>query len=137
MYSTAIGATQSLGAQAKQLVGMSGIFIGVGEVLGGSLFGILGSKTIRWGRSPIVVSGFVVHVVAFFLIFLNIPNEAPIKDTPDEAFITTNAVLAIFCSFLLGFADSCYNTQIYSTLGGVFSYDSASAFAIFKFTQVT
>ncbi|GLV35039.1 uncharacterized protein CBL_09520 [Carabus blaptoides fortunei] len=135
VYSNAIGFTQNLGAEAKQLIGMSGIFIGVGEVVGGSLFGILGSKTIRWGRSPIVVGGFVIHIVAFFLIFLNLPNESPIGETSQDAYITTNGILAIFCSFLLGFGDSCYNTQIYSTLGGVFASDSASAFAIFKFTQ--
>lgn len=115
---------------------MSGIFIGIGEVLGGGLFGILGKKTIRWGRSPIVVAGFVIHIVAFFLIFLNIPNPAPVGKTEEGAFIDPNPILAIFCSFLLGFGDSCFNTQIYSTLGGLFSDDSASAFAIFKFTQV-
>lgn len=103
---------------------------------GGGIFGILGKRTIRWGRSPIVVSGFVIHVIAFFLIFLNIPNQAPIQPTDDGAFITPTAELAIFCSFLLGFGDSCFNTQIYSVLGGLFSDDSASAFAIYKFTQV-
>lgn len=135
VYSTSIGATKILGNQAKELIGISGIAIGVGAVLGGALFGILGSKTIRWGRSPIVIGGFIVHILAFFLIFLNLPDESPIKETDQEAYITTNPALAIFCSFLLGFGDSCYNTQIYSTLGGVFAHDSASAFAIFKFMQ--
>lgn len=136
VYSTSIGATKILGNQAKELIGISGIAIGVGAVLGGALFGILGSKTIRWGRSPIVIGGFIVHILAFFLIFLNLPDESPIQETDQEAYITTNPALAIFCSFLLGFGDSCYNTQIYSTLGGVFAHDSASAFAIFKFMQV-
>lgn len=100
------------------------------------MFGILGAKTTKWGRDPIVIGGFIIHVVSYFLIFLNLPNNSPFGDTHDDAFITSNEALAIFCSFLLGFGDACYNTQIYSILGGVYKDNSASAFAIFKFTQV-
>lgn len=44
--------------------------------------------------------------------------------------------VAIFCSFLLGLGDSCFNTQLLSILGFLYSEDSAPAFAIFKFVQV-
>ncbi|KAJ3663428.1 hypothetical protein Zmor_007691 [Zophobas morio] len=134
VYSPSIGFTKQFD-NSKELVGLSGIFIGVGEVLGGAAFGILGAKTIKWGRDPIVIGGFLVHVVSFFLIFLNLPNNSPFKDTMDTAIITSSKELAIFCSFLLGLGDSCFNTQIYSILAGVYSENSSSAFAIFKFTQ--
>lgn len=66
------------------MVGLSGIFIGVGEVSGGIAFGLLGSKiTTKLGRDPIVILGFIVHVLAFFLIFLNLPNYANLGDTSD------------------------------------------------------
>nr|CAD7442538.1 unnamed protein product [Timema bartmani] len=202
VYSPSIGFTLQMGSNAKQLVGLSGIFIGVGEVVGkyqsvhsdvrrelitdgsenmicgaaqavermvgvgtvqvwrkdataehrvsqncqtnltpclcptgGALFGILGQKTIRWGRDPIVMIGFVVHILSFFLIFINLPDAAPFGDTNGLAFISSNQYLAMLCSLLLGFGDSCYNTQIYSILGGIFPEDSAPAFALFKFTQ--
>jgi hypothetical protein len=135
VYSTCIGATEQFDGR-KELVGLSGILIGIGEVVGGAAFGILGAKTIKWGRDPIVIAGFVLHVISFFLIFLNLPNNSPLQDTPEDAIITSSKELAIFCSFLLGLGDSCFNTQIYSILGGVYSDNSASAFAIFKFTQV-
>lgn len=45
--------------------------------------------------------------------------------------------IALLCSFLLGLGDSCFNTQLYSILGRVYADDSAPAFAIFKFVQVT
>uniref|UniRef100_U5EXR4 UNC93-like protein MFSD11 n=1 Tax=Corethrella appendiculata TaxID=1370023 RepID=U5EXR4_9DIPT len=136
VYSTSIGFTDKLGVNAKQLVGLSGIFIGVGEVLGGVLFGILGSKTIRYGRDPIVISGFVIHLISFFLIYMNLPNGAPLGNTSDlSVFDPPMAWLAILCSFLLGFGDACFNTQIYSMLAGSFAKNSVAAFSIFKFTQ--
>lgn len=46
-----------------------------------------------------------------------------------------NSGLAIFGSFLLGFGDACYNTQIYALIGSVYKDNSAPAFAIFKFVQ--
>lgn len=137
MYSPSIGFTLALDESSKQLVGLSGICIGVGEVFGGILFGLLGSKTNKFGRDAIAIAGFVVHIVSFILIFLNLPDAAPFGDTKEIAFLNPPiASLALFCSFLLGFGDACFNTQIYSMLGGVFAKNSAAAFALFKFTQV-
>lgn len=45
--------------------------------------------------------------------------------------------VAILCSFLLGLGDSCFNTQLLSILGFLYAEDSAPAFAVFKFVQVT
>lgn len=44
--------------------------------------------------------------------------------------------VAILCSFFLGLGDSCFNTQLLSILGFLYSEDSAPAFAVFKFIQV-
>ncbi|KAJ1527680.1 hypothetical protein ONE63_007639 [Megalurothrips usitatus] len=135
VYSTCLGATKQLGDNAKQLVGLSGIFIGFGEVLGGALFGLLGRRTTRLGRDPVVIIGFLVHIISFFAIFLNIPNNANLGETSDDAYLVPNQYLAIICSFLLGFGDSCFNTQIFSILGGLYPEDSAAVFAFFKFMQ--
>lgn len=135
VYSPSIGFTQQLGSNIKQLVGLSGILIGFGEVLGGFLFTIVGSKTVVYGRTPIILLGFTIHVIAFICIGLNLPNEAPLHDTNQKAVINSMVWLAILCSFLLGFGDSCYNTQVMSILGDLYSENSAPAFAIFKFTQ--
>lgn len=47
------------------------------DLVGGSLFGLL-SKNNRFGRNPVVLLGILVHFVAFYLIFLNMPGDAPV-----------------------------------------------------------
>lgn len=36
------------------------------------------SKKNRSGRNPVVMLGILVHFIAFYLIFFNMPNDAPI-----------------------------------------------------------
>ena len=69
------------GSERKALATMSGIFVAIGEVLGGAVFGIFGHLTVKRGRDPIVVLGFVLSMVAYFLVFINMPNEAPFGET--------------------------------------------------------
>ncbi|XP_015588613.1 UNC93-like protein MFSD11 [Cephus cinctus] len=136
VYSPSIGFTKAIGKNSKSLVGLSGICIGIGEVVGGALFGILASKTGKYGRYPIVLIGFIVHTFAFVTIYLNLPNDAPFQDTDNVGYINPpSAALAMVGSTALGFGDACFNTQVYSLLGILYSTDSAPAFALFKFCQ--
>ena len=74
---------QAFGKDAKSLNGMHGIFVGLGEIIGGLGFGILGHVMVKRGRDPVVILGFVCNVVAFFLAFLNLPLSAPLMHPPD------------------------------------------------------
>lgn len=116
VYGTCLGAMTRFGDNAKSLIGLSGIFIGVGEVLGkivwvfinlykilsknnnsffllwsgGSLFGML-NQCNKYGRNPVVLLGLVTHFLAFYLIFLNIASDAPLapeEGTHLQGFIT-------------------------------------------------
>ncbi|KAK2833228.1 hypothetical protein Q5P01_017117 [Channa striata] len=137
VYGTCIGATAQFGERAKGLIGISGIMVGVGEIVGGGLFGLL-CKNNRFRRTSVVFLGMVVHFVAFYLIFLSIPDDAPVvfkTTTQKTSYLTPSVSVALLCSFLLGLGDSCFNTQLYSILGCVFAEQSTPAFAIFKFIQ--
>ncbi|KAG9343731.1 hypothetical protein JZ751_013109 [Albula glossodonta] len=137
VYGTCIGAMTQFGEEAKGLIGLSGIFIGMGEILGGGVFGML-NKCNQFGRNPVVLLGLVTHYVAFYLIFLNIASDAPIAPeggTHLQSFIKPSVQVALLCSFLLGLGDSCFNTQLLSIVGYTFREDSAPAFAVFKFVQ--
>ncbi|XP_027898061.1 UNC93-like protein MFSD11 isoform X1 [Xiphophorus couchianus] len=161
VYGTCIGATAHFGEAAKGFIGISGIVVGIGEIVGGStrcsqrfknprevlevffvpsgggLFGLL-CKNSRFRRTSVVFLGMVVHFVASYLIFLNIPDDAPVvveTTTKKNPFLSPSASIALLCSFLLGLGDSCFNTQLYSILGYVYAEQSTPAFAIFKFIQ--
>ncbi|KAM9744806.1 UNC93-like protein MFSD11 isoform 2-T2 [Menidia menidia] len=137
VYGTCIGATTHFGDAAKGLIGISGIVVGIGEIVGGGFFGLL-CKNSRFRRTSVVFLGMVVHFIASYLIFLNIPDDAPIvfeTTTQKNPYLTPSVSIALLCSFLLGLGDSCFNTQLYSILGHVYAEQSTPAFAIFKFIQ--
>ncbi|CAL9692809.1 unnamed protein product [Knipowitschia caucasica] len=137
VYGTSIGAMRRFGTDAKGLIGLSGICIGAGEILGGGVFGML-NKCNRFGRNPVVLLGLLTHYLSFYLIYLNIAPDAPVasqEGTDLQAVITPSVGVALFCSFLLGLGDSCFNTQLLSIIGFMFKDNSAPAFAVFKFIQ--
>ncbi|XP_069565095.1 UNC93-like protein MFSD11 [Brachyistius frenatus] len=137
VYGTCIGAMTRFGKDAKSLIGISGIFIGIGEILGGGVFGML-NKNNLFGRNPVVLLGLITHFIAFYLIFLNIASDAPLAPeagTDLQAYINPSVSVAMLCSFLLGLGDSCFNTQLLSIIGFTFRDNSAPAFAVFKFIQ--
>lgn len=136
IYGTCLSFTRAFGGQAKALLAINIIFVGLGEIFAGGICEIFNQKLHKSiVRSAIVFLGLCVHLVAFLLIFLNIPLQAPLGVTSDAAYINSNKYLAIFCGFLLGFADSCWTTQIYSFLGAFYAKQSASAFSLYNFFQ--
>ncbi|XP_002732131.1 UNC93-like protein MFSD11 [Saccoglossus kowalevskii] len=136
VYGTCVGNTTYWGPEAKSYIGLCGILIGVGEIFGGAAFGLLGRRTVVHGRDPVVLMGYLVHTLCFYLIFLNLPADTPMGPSEHmQAYIIPNEYLALLCAFMLGFGDSCFNTQIYSILGFMFPEDSAPAFALYKFMQ--
>ena len=95
VYGTSIGYTGAFGEEAKNLTAMSGIFVAIGEVLGGAIFGIFGHITVKRGRDPIVILGFILSMIAYFLAFLNLPNSSPLGKTEELAYIGSVLYLGI------------------------------------------
>jgi len=135
VFAACIGFTGGFGESRKALATLNGVIIASGEVIGGVLFGFLGHLTVKRGRHPIIILGFVISIAAYVLMFINFPQDATLGETEKEGLISPNTGLALFTSFLLGFSDACFNTQVNAILGGVFKEQAASAFGIFKFVQ--
>lgn len=139
VYGTAIGATSQFGPDSKKYIGLSGIFIGIGEILGGSIFGLMGAKVnSKVGRGTIFGLGYVVIMVASALIYINLPPDSSLPSDQVaklKPIVEPRLWIAFLASTLLGFGDACFNTQIYSLLMSSYSNNSLGAFALFKFMQ--
>ncbi|XP_041061999.1 UNC93-like protein MFSD11 isoform X2 [Carcharodon carcharias] len=104
---------------------------------GGGIFGLLCTNN-QFRRTSVILLGVIVHLLAFYLIFLIIPGDAPIGGATSslyEPYLSPSPAAALVSSFLLGLGDSCFNTQLYSILGILYPQQSSPAFAIFKFVQ--
>ncbi|CAG9837659.1 unnamed protein product [Diabrotica balteata] len=132
VYSSAVGFTRKL-PNSKLLVGLSGIFTGIGEIFAGIIITIFGEKIASLGRKVLIVTGCSVHGLSFILIFINLPDNSPNGDTNDAAIIESNTFLAMFCAFLLGLGDCIIGNVVFSILGTVYSESAPEAFSIVQF----
>ncbi|CAJ0579096.1 unnamed protein product, partial [Mesorhabditis spiculigera] len=136
VYPTCISYTLKLGDNTNSMLALTAICEGLGHIVAGGAFGILGARTKSLRRDSIVLLGTVVHLICFAGVYINIPKDAPIKQTNDTGgLIDPQLWIALVCGFLLAFGDACWNTQIYSLLVDVYSEKSSEAFALFKFYQ--
>lgn len=62
--------------------------------IGGFLFSILGKKTSDtsteskgFSHSAVVALGFIINIIAYGLIFINLPDDSPFGDTNTKSFI--------------------------------------------------
>ncbi|XP_075214031.1 UNC93-like protein MFSD11 isoform X1 [Lycorma delicatula] len=137
IYSPSIGFTLQFGNRSKQLVPLSGVFLGLGQVIG-SCWQIMQGKRLsklRWGRRMVLTTGIVAQLISFALIYINIPPSAVFGNTTESAIIRSNIFIAIFCSVLLGFGDGCLNTQNYSILAILFPNEAAQSCALYSFSK--
>lgn len=105
-----------LGHNRKSLSSLNAVILSVGEVLGSMLFGFLGVKfTLRHGRYPVVLLGCIVSILTYSLMVINFPGDANNDQETDKVGLLDppSKIITLIASFLLGFADSCFNTQVY------------------------
>ena len=100
------------GEDRKSLASLSAIIVATGEVAGGLIFGFLAHLTIKWGRHPVVILGFILSLITYALMFINFPMNATLGETSDIGYIEPSKEIALTTSFILGFSDACFNTQV-------------------------
>ena len=138
IYSICLGFTHQFGADAKALATVNGISVAMGTTVGAVAVSLLAKGILKKiGRDPVVILAFLLNTIGYFIVFLNTPHMANIRQTTvwDMAYLTPSKYLAILCGFLFGVGDGCIATQVSSILGVGWRDNSASAFALTKFTQ--
>lgn len=119
IFGTAIGATGQFGLSAKKYIGLSGICIGIGEIISGAIFGLLGPSVQSKGlsRDKVFLLGYLVLIVALSLVFVTLPPDAAlVPHSMSESIIAPRIWVLMLSSLLIGFGDACFNTQIYALL---------------------
>lgn len=139
IYGTALGATWQFGPDAKKYIGLSGAFIGLGEIFGGAVFGLMGSKLTKcklFKRECIFLLGTLIGLVAYALVYFNLPPDSPLVPRAEtDALMMPRIWIAMVAAGLLGLADACYNTQVLAMLMSLYSDNSLAAFALYKFSH--
>ncbi|KFD64590.1 hypothetical protein M514_12954 [Trichuris suis] len=135
VYGTCISFTSQFTTPTKLLLAWNVVFVGIGETSGAFVVSLLSKKIESYGRPAVVIFGASLNVAAFFLIFLMLPSASPFAPTNDLSYLLPSDYVALLCSMLLGFGDSCWNTQIYATLGKQYAEESTRAFSLFKLVQ--
>ncbi|CAF4157801.1 unnamed protein product [Adineta steineri] len=123
----------------KRLIGLHGVLLGVGEILGGGLFGFITKPKTSSQRGLIIFIGFVLQIVFYYSVFINFPFDSPAKETNSKPYFEfdslTSQVITFIGSFLVGLGDSSLNIQLLHVLASRYKETSASAFAIFQLVQ--
>ncbi|XP_055329537.1 UNC93-like protein MFSD11 isoform X2 [Paramacrobiotus metropolitanus] len=134
VYSTTLGYTLRFGNIGQSLVGLNGVFLGIGEIIASSFLGLAGKWSNRHGRDIFLIAGMITHFVALYLIFLNLPSDAPIHPTSNGSYLgNPNAYLAMFCIAIFGVGDAIWTNQLMAYLGWVYPYKTVAAFGVYQF----
>ncbi|EFP09053.1 hypothetical protein CRE_22510 [Caenorhabditis remanei] len=133
IYPTCIKFTTQLGENTSKLLAISCIATGIGQILAGGIFSIIGKRARIIGKDWICVIACCIHLGIFVAIFLFFPSDAPLHPTDKIGYFQPSVHVAIVCSGLLGFGDAIIQTQVYSYLCDGYSKESSHAFALFKF----
>ncbi|KHN79729.1 UNC93-like protein MFSD11 [Toxocara canis] len=120
----------------KSLIPFYACSLGFGEVLCGLLISHAAKKMDNFGRLPTVAIAFVTHCIAFVLILLSTPRYSSLRPNNDGALvIEPSYYISLFCGFLLGFADACWNMARNCIVATLMQKRRAQGFSLSKLFQ--
>ncbi len=135
VYGPSLSFSLSFETDNNALAGLHGIMAHTGCMLAGGALALLGHvHSLDVPRYVVVAFATLCNFVGFALIVLNVPGDAPLGVTEDEAFIDPGSTgMAISASLLLGIATGLMETQIMALVGSVYTgKETSHAFAVQK-----
>ncbi|GMT03504.1 hypothetical protein PENTCL1PPCAC_25678, partial [Pristionchus entomophagus] len=124
-------------SQYIRLPALYSISCGVGATIMGLSISCLSRRFDNFGQKPTMAIGCVTHFTALVLVFLSTPAEANRLHgaTDHELPVAPNVPVALIIAFLLGCADSCFNTVRTVICALVLPAQRTETFSISKFYQ--
>ncbi len=135
VYGPTLSFTNNFDMDGHSLAGLHGIMVYAGCMLGGGSLAILGQVGYKLRRYPVVLLATILNFVAYALILLYVPKDAPLGETElDEVAILDpgNTALALTASVLMGVSTGLMETQILALLGAAYPDEASHAFAVQK-----
>lgn len=115
-------------SMAAMLITSYCLLIGIGQAIGGIVFGAFGHELKSLSDTKIIsIVAAGIQTFVFTIILLHIVQVSIFQ------YMSIRICMTFFCSLILGFADSCYCTQIYDTLCGLLEKKSEMQVAAVKF----
>ncbi|CAJ0583989.1 unnamed protein product, partial [Mesorhabditis spiculigera] len=110
---------------------------GAGAIAAGALFRVMErKKKSTFGNRWVILVGTVLMMIGWGLCALIIPWKAAVGKTEDLPLMATSSALVLLIGFLFGVADSCWQAQMMTMVGGVWrESNTAPAYALLKFFQ--
>lgn len=121
IYSSSLAFARDFAMNKIKLVSLSGMLIGVGEIISGVLFIFLSRVKHVHGHRYFMLFGFILNTTVHIAILLTLPLKSTKGVSKEPAILKGNLPLALTCSVLIGFGDNCVMTQNYGFVGKRFS----------------
>lgn len=137
VYSSSLAFSKQYSMNSTMLVSLSGMLIGLGEVVGGVVFVLLARTRRKTGFRYYMLFGFILNTIIQIVVLLTLPINCTKGATEDRPFLKSNLPLALACSVLIGFGDNCIFTQNYGFVGKRFSDKSGPATTILTLARST
>jgi MFS family permease len=112
----------------KDVIGLVLMCVGIAEVIGGLC---LGKISDCLGRTTVILFGAVCYGGAMYLSVLLKRN-----DSMTQPYIWSASWAAYTAALLFGFADSAFNTCVYSHLGSLFADEGVAAFTWYDLIMI-
>lgn len=134
VYGACVGFTHQM-KNSTELIPLVGFCNGVGQFITHIPLAIFGKKISVYNtrRCGVIIVGMVSHLIGFFFIFINIPNNAVFGPTDDKAIIEASPTIAVSCALLLGLSDGITMPMIISLLGIRYPNEGVQAITVYIF----
>ncbi|CAH0382424.1 unnamed protein product [Bemisia tabaci] len=136
IFITSVGFTLNLTTYSKQLVPLSGIFIGFGVIFGGIVQYLCKKKCkFDYERSLFLSAGQFCYIISFVLTVLNFPNDAVFGDTENVGIVFNSVPICLLASFMIGVGQMYTLSNTTNLVAVMFRQQSSQCSAIFNFVK--